>query len=67
MIHSFPRYRLQGIRDNKVYVSAETNNSMDDCDNMYVPDFFNLCSYVTKKIKMRKKARSNPNYATYGE
>lgn len=47
----FPVFNIVSLTKDKALVSEITNNSMADCDRMFIPEFLELLSYAEKRFR----------------
>ena len=46
----FPVFNIISLTKDKALVSEITNNSMADCDRMFIPEFLELLAYAEKRF-----------------
>jgi hypothetical protein len=47
----FPVFNIVSLTKDKALVSEITNNSMADCDRMFIPEFLELLAYAEQRFR----------------
>ena len=47
----FPVFNILSLTMDKALVSEITNNSMADCDRMFIPEFLELLAYAEQRFR----------------